>query len=174
MAHITLILGGARCGKSAYAEKLAINNGRQKIYIATAELLDSEMQKRIALHQERRGEDWNTLEIPLALADAITSPDYKNSVILVDCLTLWLSNLLHYGWDVNTTTEKLAHSITQTEANIILVSNEVGQGIVPDNALARKFRDEAGILHQKIAAISTQVIWMVAGIPTIIKDSRRG
>jgi len=173
-AKTTLILGGARSGKSAYAEKLAMESSRRKLYIATAEALDSEMRERIVLHQKRRGDEWTTLEIPLAIADAIAAPAHQDAVILVDCLTLWLSNLMHYGWNITETTERLAHSLKQTEAQIILVSNEVGQGIVPDNALARQFRDEAGLLHQKIAAIAESVVWMVAGIPTFIKGSHNG
>lgn len=164
MPSVTLILGGARSGKSAYAEKLAGGG----IYIATAEAGDSEMAKRIALHQARRGDGWKTLEVPLKLPDAIRA---QQGVVLVDCLTLWLSNLMHAEMDVTEQTMALLDALRGTQASVILVSNEVGQGIVPDNALARRFRDEAGILHQRIAEAAHRVVWIVAGIPTYIKGA---
>lgn len=171
MAKITLVLGGARSGKSSYAESLAVQNGKPKLYIATAEAFDNEMRERISHHKQRRGSDWNTVEVPLALPDTLLAEHYQNSVILVDCLTLWLSNLLCLEHDMEANFTLLLESLKKSNADIILVSNEVGQGIVPDNALARAFRDHAGILHQRVATIADCVIWMVAGIPTYIKGS---
>ncbi len=171
MAKITLVLGGARSGKSTYAEQLAVASGKPKLYLATAEAFDVEMRERIDLHQKRRGNGWTTLEIPTALEQALLAPDYCNHVILVDCLTLWLSNLLCNELDVEAHITQLLETLKESQAQVILVSNEVGQGIVPDNALARKFRDYSGITHQKVAAMADCVVWMVAGIPSIIKGS---
>lgn len=169
MANITLVLGGARSGKSTYAEKLAAVSGKPKLYLATAEAFDSEMHERISQHQMRRGNGWKSIEVPVALEPVLLAPEYANHVILVDCLTLWLSNLLCKELDVEANMAQLLETLGQTQAEVILVSNEVGQGIVPDNALARSFRDYSGILHQKVAVLADCVVWMVAGIPTTIK-----
>lgn len=169
MGHITLILGGARSGKSAYAERLAVQCSLPAIYIATADAADDEMAARIAAHQRRRGPQWVTKEIPLALAQEIVKPAYAGAVILVDCLTLWLSNLMHHQYDIAQQTEALLAALDAMQADILLVSNEVGQGIVPDNALARQFRDVAGILHQRIAEKADRVIFVTAGLPNILK-----
>ena len=169
MTSITLILGGARSGKSAYAEQVAEKNNHPKIYIATAEILDAEMAARVTIHQKRRKNGWETLEVPLTLAENIQNSAYKDSVILVDCLTLWLSNLMHHQLDITQQTQLLVEALKNTQAEVILVSNEVGQGIVPDNALARQFRDYAGILHQQIAAVADRVIFVTAGLPMLLK-----
>ncbi|MDE3016530.1 MAG: bifunctional adenosylcobinamide kinase/adenosylcobinamide-phosphate guanylyltransferase [Pseudomonadota bacterium] len=169
MAKITFILGGARSGKSSYAEQLARQIRRPRIYIATAEALDEEMQVRIAEHRRRRGDDWTTLEVPLAIAEIIQNPSHKKSLILVDCLTLWLSNLMRHGLDITAQSQALTEALQSTQARVILVSNEVGQGIVPDNPLARRFIDRTGILHQQVAAVAGRVVWVAAGVPTIIK-----
>ena len=171
MSKVTLVLGGARSGKSSHAEMLAAKTGKPKLYLATAEAFDDEMRERIALHQKRRGDDWNAVEVPVDIEQTILSPHHSNAVILVDCLTLWLSNLLCLERDVEAHTQRLLASIAHTKAQVIFVSNEVGQGIVPDNALSRSFRDHAGVLHQKVAAVCDTVVWMVAGIPTVIKGS---
>lgn len=170
MADVTLILGGARSGKSSYAEQLACASQRPRLYIATAEALDSEMAERIAAHRRQRGDGWTTRETPLAIADSIANPAHADSVILVDCLTLWLSNLMHHGLDIERETQALLEALQTTQAQVLLVSNEVGQGIVPDNPLARQFRDHAGILHRRVAGAANCVVFMVAGIPTVIKE----
>lgn len=165
----TLILGGARSGKSRFAEELAQAAPGRRIYIATAEALDDEMGQRIAHHRLQRGDGWQTVECPLALADAITAHAAPDVVVLVDCLTLWLSNLMMADADIAAECGRLADAISAAPGTLLLVSNEVGQGIVPDNALARRFRDEAGRLNQAIARIADAVWFVTAGIPTRLK-----
>ena len=167
MAKITLILGGARSGKSLYAEELTRKSNCNKIYIATSEILDSEMAERVKIHKDRRWDGWLTIEEPIEIAKIIKSS--QSAVILVDCLTLWLSNLLHKEMDVMQKINMLIVVLKGMQAEVILVSNEVGLGIVPENALARQFRDYAGILHQKVAEIADEVVLVVAGIPVKIK-----
>lgn len=169
MAKITLVLGGARSGKSSYAEVAAGKSERKKIYIATAEVCDDEMGERVGKHRLRRGGDWKTVEIPIDIAEQITNSNYVNSVILVDCLTLWLSNLLYKKINITQYINKLIEALKETQAEVILVSNEVGLGIVPENALARQFRDYAGMLHQQVAEVADEVVLVVAGIPVKIK-----
>lgn len=175
MYTISLILGGARSGKSAYAEHLAqqcpkdINS--KQIYIATAEIHDPDMFSRIKAHQERRGQDWKTIEQPLEIADSINSLANKNTIILVDCLTIWLSNLMQETRDIIKETEHLIATIEKTDGQIIFVSNEVGLSIVPENKLARDFRDEQGILNQKLAKAADHVVLVTAGLPLILKQS---
>ncbi len=169
MTSITFILGGARCGKSLYAEHLAEELCRRKIYLATAENTDAEMDERIKAHRTRRTKEWETIEEPLYIAKILENPSYKDSVILVDCLTLWLSNLMHRQLDIAEQTEMLINALHAGSADVIFVSNEVGQGIIPQNTVARTFRDYAGLLHQRIAAKAGRVIWMVAGLPVSIK-----
>lgn len=166
MTDFTLILGGARCGKSRYGEQLGMESGRRKLYLATAEAWDDEMHARIAQHRARR-EGWETVEEPLAIADILAT--HTDAFILVDCLTLWLSNLLHHNLNTEEETARLLKALRATQSQVALISNEVGLGLVPDNALARRFRDAAGILHQQLAAQAKCVVWMVAGIPTVIK-----
>lgn len=163
---ITLILGGARSGKSAYAESLMPEGG---LYIATAEILDAEMQARIDQHKTRRGQNWTTLEAPIDLAEALSSSDRP---ALVDCLTLWASNLLLAERDAPLDVDKVIAALQSRAADTILVSNEVGLGIVPDNALARRFRDQAGIVNQKIAAAADRVVFVACGLPLVLKGSR--
>lgn len=163
----TLVLGGARSGKSAYAERLAAAHPR-KIYLATAEPRDAEMRARIAEHKRRR-DGWETVEEPLAIADVIAAR--TDAVILVDCLTLWLSNLMERGCDVETERARLCAAIGAAQAPLILVSNEVGLGIVPDSALAREFRDHAGRLNQRVAEACGRVVFMAAGLPLTLKGS---
>ena len=165
---LTLILGGARSGKSAFAEQLALRQPNP-IYIATAQAFDSEMQTRIAHHRARRNAAWTTVEEPRALAEAIRIHAHANRIVLVDCLTLWLSNLMLAERTIETETEMLVKALASAAGPIILVSNEVGLGIVPETPLARAFRDHAGRLHQQIAAIAQQVYFMVAGLPMTVK-----
>lgn len=170
---ITFVLGGARAGKSAYAETLilkALKPGQTALYVATAEAGDAEMAERIAAHRARRSAVWQTEEAPLALPETLRSFSSADRPILVDCLTLWLSNLLGAGHDVGRETDRLIAVLGQIAGPVVLVSNEVGLGIVPDNALARAFRDHAGRLHQAIAAIADRVVFVAAGLPLTLKE----
>ena len=165
---LTLLLGGARSGKSAHAEKLVTATPAPWNYIATAQAYDDEMTERIALHRARRGEGWHTVDAPLELCQAIAGvPD--GQPLLIDCLTLWLSNHLLAGHDVEAESDRLAEVLGRPRGSWFVVANEVGLGIVPDNALARKFRDAAGRLNQKIAARADRVLFMVAGLPLQVK-----
>ncbi|MGC8523144.1 MAG: bifunctional adenosylcobinamide kinase/adenosylcobinamide-phosphate guanylyltransferase [Acidibrevibacterium sp.] len=167
MARMTLILGGARSGKSAEGERLIARHPGPLAYIATAEAGDAEMAARIASHRARRGPRWRTIEAPIALAAAIS--DAAPLPTLVDCLTLWLSNLMLAGNDIALAAAALEEALFAHPAPIALVANEVGLGIVPDNALARRFRDEAGALNQRLAARADRVLMMVAGYPIEVK-----
>ncbi len=169
MAEITLILGGARSGKSSFAEKQAKATKLNRLYLATAEDFDTEMKHRIKKHQQQRGDGWTTIEEPLDLTRELIDNSDDDSVILVDCLTLWLSNLMGKGADIETEFDSLVASLEKLRGQIIFVSNEVGQGIVPDNALARQFRDHAGRLHQQIAEAADHVYFITAGIAQKIK-----
>ena len=165
-ARITLILGGARSGKSAFAESL-MPAGVDVFYIATAEARDDEMTSRIATHQQRRGSSWITIEAPLNLVDALST--LKQTPTLLDCLTLWLSNLMEADRDIDQEIKHLTACLNEIPGPVVIVSNELGQGIVPDNALARRFRDHAGRLNQAVAAVADQVYFVTAGIPTQLK-----
>ena len=166
---VTLVLGGARSGKSRHAETLAEARPGDCVYLATAEPLDAEMTARIREHQARRGGHWRTVEAPLELSGALREAAGSDRVVLVDCLTLWLSNLLGAGRDPAVETDNLVTALTGLSGPVVLVSNEVGQGVVPDNALARAFIDHAGRLHQAVAAAAQSVIFMVAGLPLQLK-----
>jgi adenosylcobinamide kinase/adenosylcobinamide-phosphate guanylyltransferase len=167
-ASLTFIIGGARSGKSARAEHLIAKLPPPWIYIATAQAFDDEMRERIALHQGRRDTGWRTIEAPLDLAGALEQIG-EGAPVLVDCLTLWLSNHMLAEHDVTRECDRLEKVLAKPKGPWFLVSNEVGMGIVPDNQLARRFRDEAGRLNQRIAAIADRVIFMVAGIPMQVK-----
>lgn len=180
----TLVLGGARSGKSACAEALALSTGREAIYIATASAEDDEMARRIAHHRERRPDAWVTVEEPLKLGEALDTWAGPGRVVLVDCLTLWLSNLIFSGSGAFPETgtvmlpprfiverERLLATLTRPRGDIILVSNEVGMGIVPLGALTRCFADEAGRLNQSVAALSDRVLLVAAGLPLTLKGS---
>ncbi|MBX3597329.1 MAG: bifunctional adenosylcobinamide kinase/adenosylcobinamide-phosphate guanylyltransferase [Rhizobiaceae bacterium] len=168
MPELTFILGGARSGKSAHAECLMEGLPGPWCYIATAQALDDEMRERIGRHQQQRVGEWYTVEAPLELAAALRSvPD--GQPVLIDCLTLWLTNHMLAGNDLTAEAAQLLDVLREPRGVWIVVSNEVGQGIVPDNALARRFRDEAGRLHQRVAAIADNVLFMVAGIPLKVK-----
>ncbi|NGO50381.1 bifunctional adenosylcobinamide kinase/adenosylcobinamide-phosphate guanylyltransferase [Mesorhizobium camelthorni] len=165
---MTLLLGGARSGKSAHAERLVTAAPAPWTYIATAQAYDDEMTERIALHRARRGDGWQAIDAPLDLIEAIAGvPDGRP--LLIDCLTLWLSNHLLADHDVEAESEKLVEILAKPRGNWVVVANEVGLGIVPDNALARKFRDAAGRLNQRIAAKAGRVLFMVAGLPLQVK-----
>jgi len=165
---IILITGGARSGKSLRAETRALSFPGRPVYIATAEALDAEMRARIARHQARRGNDWIEREAPLALVEALDASD-GGGARLVDCLTLWLSNLMHADRDCAQEAAHLADALARQSSPVVLVTNEVGLGIVPDNALARAFRDAAGLLNQTIARIADEAEFVVAGLPMKLK-----
>lgn len=169
-----LILGGARSGKSALAQQRAGESGLKVIYIATAQVLDQEMAERIALHRQARPAGWRLVEEPLALAQALQAHAAADRCLLVDCLTLWLNNLLAQSEDrLLLEKQTLLETLPALPGSIILVSNEVGQGIVPVNPLARRFRDEAGWLHQALAQCCERVTLTVAGLPLSLKDTTK-
>ena len=167
---ITLVLGGARSGKSAYAESLILGRAERALYLATSKALDAEMTTRIRVHRDRRDARWETLEEPLDLVTALLASMRAGRPILVDCLTLWLSNLLHAERDVDVETAALIGMLPRLACPVVFVSNEVGLGIVPDNALARSFRDHAGRLHQAIAGAADTVVFVAAGLPMTLKS----
>jgi adenosylcobinamide kinase/adenosylcobinamide-phosphate guanylyltransferase len=177
LAPLTLILGGARSGKSAYAETLLAGLAAP-VYIATAEAGDAEMAERIGEHRRRRGPAWTTVEAPLDLAGALRVQAAEADVvpgraILVDCLTLWVSNLMGAERDVDAAGEHLAAMLPALRVPVVLIANEVGLGIVPDNALARRFRDHAGRLNQCLAQVCQRVVFVAAGLPLMLKDEGR-
>ena len=166
---ISLIIGGARSGKSQYAESLCENH-EKKIYLATAQAHDEEFQQRIKVHQQRRENKWQTIEEPLDITNIITIYSRPETVVLIDCLTLWLSNLLEHEKDIEQETNALITALDQADGPVIMVSNEVGLSIVPENALARRFRDEQGKLNQALAKVATNVVFIAAGLPLILKQ----
>jgi adenosylcobinamide kinase/adenosylcobinamide-phosphate guanylyltransferase len=166
--QLTLVLGGARSGKSRYAEQAVMASPPPWVYVATAEPFDVEMAARIAEHRSRRGGQWRTVEAPLDLTGAITGVP-ASATVLVDCLTLWLNNLMFNNRDIDTETQRLETALAARRAPSVLVSNEVGSGIVPDNAEARRFRDLQGRLNQRIAARADRVVLLVAGLPMVVK-----
>ncbi len=169
---ITLVLGGARSGKSRYAEGLVTAKPGPRVYIATAQIWDEEMADRVARHRQDRGPGWTTVEEPLDLPGALRRHAVDGTGVLVDCLTLWLSNLLMADADIPAKAAELLEALAEVQGRVVLVSNEVGLGIVPDNALARRFRDHAGRLHQDVAALATHVVFMAAGLPMVLKGER--
>ncbi len=165
---LTFLLGGARSGKSTHAEQLVTGFPAPWIYVATAQAFDGEMRGRISLHQSRRDKGWSTIEAPLDLAGALeTMP--TGTPVLVDCLTLWLSNQMLAENDVEAECARLAAVLAKPRGPWFVVSNEVGLGIVPDNPLARRFRDAAGRLNQQVAAVADSVLFVVAGLPMRVK-----
>ncbi|MGQ3356776.1 MAG: bifunctional adenosylcobinamide kinase/adenosylcobinamide-phosphate guanylyltransferase [Phreatobacter sp.] len=165
---LTLVLGGARSGKSRHAERLVEATPGPWTYVATAQAFDEEMRQRIALHRDRRGAGWLTVDAPFDLAAAIAAAR-PGGAVLVDCLTLWLTNVMLADRDVAAESERLIAACRAAPGPLVLVGNEVGLGIVPDNALARRFRDAAGRLHQDLAAAADRVVFMVAGLPMSVK-----
>jgi len=172
-SQTTFIIGGCRSGKSCYALELGQKQSEQdRIFIATCKPRDEEMQQRVAKHQSERDPSWKTMEIPVQIDMAIDDCSRKGTILVVDCLTLWISNLLldNPGFKaIVPYIDRLTHSLRNARGSVILVSNEVGTGIVPEHELSRLFRDAVGFTNQQIAACSDEVIWMVAGIPVSIK-----
>jgi adenosylcobinamide kinase/adenosylcobinamide-phosphate guanylyltransferase len=169
-----LVLGGCRSGKSRHAQEMAEAAAERRIYVATCIPRDPEMHERVRRHQRDRDDTWKTIECPRDLAGVIRSQSGEGVALLVDCLTLWVTNLLmdmDSGLSFDSCLDALTAAITDATGPIILVSNEVGQGIVPDNALARQFRDLAGMTHQRVAAAVDRVVLMVAGIPLTVKPT---
>lgn len=167
-----LVLGGCRSGKSSHALSLADGMGDRRVFVATCVPRDGEMKERVERHRQERDATWNTLEIPVDLAGAITAHSPTADVMLVDCLTLWLSNLLVQTQNISRIRRQidgLAEAVKAAPHAVILVSNEVGAGIVPENRLARLYRDLAGWANQAMAAACDRVVWTVAGIPVTIK-----
>ena len=169
MARVSLILGGARSGKSARA--LALAGQPPHVFIATAEALDGEMLERIALHRAERGESWGLVEEPLELAAAIRANAAERTTVLADCLTLWLSNLMHRERDVEAETARLIEALAAVPGRVVLVSNEVGMGLAPINALGRDFRDAQGRLNQRVAGLADHVEFVAAGLPLVLKGA---
>ena len=175
MINVTLVLGGCRSGKSGFALQTAgAIPAERRVFVATSMPLDDEMKARVERHRAERGAGWTTVEAPLALAEAIAENARDGSVILVDCLTLWISNLLlstGASAAVEARILRLIETLAQAACPVVLVSNEVGAGIVPENKLARQFRDLAGTANQAVAAAAHLVVWVVAGIPVTIKPT---
>jgi adenosylcobinamide kinase/adenosylcobinamide-phosphate guanylyltransferase len=166
MSRLTLVLGGARSGKSRFAEGLARQHGGPRTYIATAEAFDDEMRQRIARHRaQRAGDGWVTIESTLDPASALP----REGLVLLDCVTVWLGNLMHHGRDLRAEVSKLCAALEVCPAEVILVSNEVGLSIVPENAMARRFRDDQGLANQALAAIADNVYFIAAGLPLKLK-----
>lgn len=166
-----LILGGARSGKSALAEKSALNSGKKVIYVATGQALDKEMQARIKEHQSHRPINWQTVEEPIELAKVLTRFSHTQYCVLIDCLTLWITNCLLHEDKHCWATQKNAFQdeLKEFKGHLIVVSNEVGQGVVPLGEINRQFVDESGWLHQRLAQTCEKVIWVVAGLPQTLK-----
>ncbi len=173
--QVALVLGGARSGKSRYGLSLAENLPAPRLFLATGEARDEEMVARIVAHQAERGPGWETREVPLDLPEAVSQGQGRYGAILVDCLTMWVSNLLLQEGApkgrIQTACEDLVAALQQATTPTILISNEVGMGIVPDNPLGREFRDQAGWLHQRLAQVADLVVLVVAGVPLLIKTS---
>jgi adenosylcobinamide kinase/adenosylcobinamide-phosphate guanylyltransferase len=172
---VTLVLGGARSGKSTHAEKLATGSlhgapAQAAVYIATAQAGDIEMATRIAAHRVRRGSNWTTIEEPLKLDTALATAAEKGRPVLVDCLTLWLSNVMLGAGDVDAATDDLLRALDTLAVPVVFVSNEVGLGVVPDTPLGRAFRDAQGRLNMRMAERADRVILMTAGLPLVLKD----
>jgi len=171
LPQITLVIGGAASGKSRFAEGLVSATLRPRLYIATAEVRDAEMRDKVARHQKDRGPDWRTVEAPLD-CDTVLAGAGAGEVILFDCATLWLTNQMLAGRDASAQTAHLLATFSACAAPIVIVSNEVGSGIVPENALAREFRQAQGVLNQRLAEIADSVITVIAGLPLVLKGSK--
>jgi adenosyl cobinamide kinase/adenosyl cobinamide phosphate guanylyltransferase len=170
-----LVLGGAKSGKSSFALSVCNSLNKKRIFLATAQALDQEMEERIRRHKVERGSGWRTIEEPLKVAETIGSLDSEGTIILLDCLTLWLNNLyMEHGEDqeaIDKAVEDLARQLTDIRGAVIVVSNEVGMGIVPDNQLSRTYRDTAGYMNQRIARLAVKVVAVLAGLPLVLKDA---
>jgi len=170
---LTLVLGAAASGKSAFAERLLAASGRRLTYIATAQAFDEEMRVKIAAHRARRASGWTTVEAPFDLCEPLAEAEPEGAV-LIDCATLWLTNHLIAEHDLVTEESRLLHAIRDAAAPVVVVSNEVGAGIVPENALARRFRAAQGRLNQSLAARADLVVTVIAGLPLVLKGELPG
>jgi adenosylcobinamide kinase/adenosylcobinamide-phosphate guanylyltransferase len=169
-SRAVFVLGGARSGKSAFAERRVVESGLAPVYLATGQAFDAEMKERIDAHQARRPASWRTVEAPLDLVATIEREAGPETALLVDCLTLWVTNLMLAGRDVDAEGDRLGECLgAWREGLIVLVSNEVGLSVVPENAMARRFRDHAGRLHQIVAAACDEAIFVAAGLPLQLK-----
>ena len=168
---ISLVLGGARSGKSRFAESLVLKSGLKPVYVATGRALDEEMSERISIHRDRRGKTWETVEEPLALADTLLQIAHPGRAILVDCLTLWVTNLMMAGANIEIECDGLIAALGDIKVPVVLVSNEVGLGIVPDSKMGRDFRDHAGMVNQRVAIASRNAWFIAAGLPLVLKSS---
>lgn len=169
-----LVIGGAKSGKSRYALNICNSLDKDRIFLATSEAGDREMEERIRRHQAERGESWRTVEEPIAIAEVISSMDNEQSIILFDCVTLWLNNLyMTYGPDtgpIDASIEELIGVLSDIRGAVVLVTNEVGAGVVPDNPLARRYRDAVGDTNQRLARVAKKVVLLIAGLPLVLKD----
>lgn len=168
LSQLTFVLGGAASGKSLYAESLVTDTGAPRVYIATGEAWDDEMRAKIAAHVDQRGPGWRTLEAPLDVAPALASVA-EDEVALLDCATMWMSNHLLAENDLEAETTRLLDALAACKGKVVVVSNEVGMGIVPENALARRFRDVQGRLNKRLAAAADTVLFVAAGLPLTMK-----
>lgn len=166
---ITLVLGGAASGKSKYAESLCAS---PRAYVATAQGFDDEMRSKVSKHQRQRGADWITVEQPLDLVRALIEAESKASTILVDCLTLWLTNLVMHERDAAAEVSMLLEQLMVMKAKVVIVSNELGLGVVPEHGLTRRFRELHGVMNQRMAEVADTVVFVVAGLPQVLKGSR--
>jgi adenosylcobinamide kinase/adenosylcobinamide-phosphate guanylyltransferase len=176
MKEVIFVTGGCRSGKSSFALDYANKQFRKKVFLATSQALDDEMERRIAQHRKARGHDWTTIEEPIKLTETLASLKANCEVVLIDCLTIWISNLLMDGETeerIIFRTENLIEGMKKIGQSIMIVSNEVGSGIVPENKIARIYRDIAGIVNQKVAVFSDTVVLTIAGIPHVIKGKLR-
>ena len=168
LPNLELVLGGAASGKSAFAEARVLADGGAPVYVATAQAFDVEMTAKIAAHRDARGPGWATVEAPLDVAGALDGAP-RHAPVLLDCATLWLSNLLHAGHDVAAQTDALLAAVGRRAGLVVVVSNEVGGGIVPENRMARQFRNAQGALNQQLAAAACGVTCVIAGLPMVLK-----
>lgn len=174
MAHKLFVTGGCRSGKSSYAQRYAESAGKRRIYLATSQALDDEMRQRIRTHQESRGAGWDTIEEPIEVKDALVKAAMQADVVLLDCITLWVTNCLMAEMsdeEIFSRADDLARTFSEIPCSVAIVSNEVGSGIVPEHALARRFRDLAGAVNQRIAAKADTVVLSVSGIPLAVKGT---
>lgn len=167
-SELTLVLGGAASGKSAFAEALVVETGRPRLYVATAQALDDEMQAKVDRHRRMRGAGWRTIEAPLNVGAALRAAD-ETDVVLLDCASMWLSNQMLAEVDLTRAQEHLLSGLATCRAPVVVVSNEVGLSVVPDNALARRFREAQGELNQALAARAGLVVNVIAGLPQVLK-----
>ena len=172
MATSLLVLGGTRSGKSRYAEGRVERFRLAPVYLATGAAGDAEMAVRIAAHRARRGPEWRTVEEPLDLPGRLIAEAQPGNAVLVDCLTLWLANLMAAERGVDSWTSRLLEALAEAQGPVVLVSNEVGGGVVPDNALARRFADAQGVLNQRVAAAVDEVVLVAAGLPLVLKPQK--